>query len=85
MSNDRVTVRLNAAEFRQLAELAGEMGMSLSEAVRSCVAARFRYEDLAAEVRALRSDVSDSRANSERVTRAEADRILKWLSAHVQG
>ena len=85
MSSDRVTIRLNPAEFRQLAELAGELGMSLSEAVRACIASRFRYEDLAEEIAGLRADIRDARANAERVTRAEADRVLQWLGAHVQG
>ena len=79
----RVTVRLTVAEHRQLVQLASETGLSLSEAVRACIAARFRYEDLAEEMRAIRSDVQESRAVSLRSARQQADRVLEWLNEHV--
>ena len=84
MAGDRITIRLTFAERRLLEKMAAEMGFSLSEAARACIASRYRQQELVQEIQSIKEEIINNRVLTEAVVKIESDKILNWLHEHVE-
>lgn len=83
MAGERITIRLTYAERKLLEKMAAEMGFTLSEAARACIASRYRQQEIIHEIEMIKSEVVNNRITCEETIKEQSRMLLDWLQGHV--
>jgi len=84
MAGERITIRLTYAERRLLEKMAAEMGFTLSDAARACIASRYRQEAIIQEIGDIKEEIINNRIVCEATVTEQSNKVLNWLQGHVE-